>query len=85
MKPIPPMNTTIFLTFVATVVASQLAMISDLLLVTIVLALLIVLVTTEPASGECDEPRAKRKPVPIPSSPDTFPAAAELFTATRFE
>jgi hypothetical protein len=85
MKPIPPMNTTIFLTFVATVVASQLAMISDLLLVTIVLALLIVLVTTEPVAGECDEPRAKRQPVPIPSSPEKFPATSEIFAATWLE
>jgi hypothetical protein len=85
MKPIPPMNTTIFLTFVATLVASQLAMISDLLLVTIVLALLIVLVTTEPVSGECDEPRAKRRSVPIPSSPEKFPATSEIFAATWLE
>ena len=85
MKPIPPMNATIFLTFVATVVASQLAMISDLLLVTIVLALLIVLVTTEPASGECDEPRAKREPVPVKSTSDKFPATSEIFAATWLE
>ena len=76
------MNATIFLTFVATLVACQLALISDLLMVTIVLALLIVLIATEPASGEDDEPRAKRPPVPIPSSPEKYPAASEIFAAT---
>ena len=53
------MNATIFLTFVSTLVACRLALISDLLMVTIVLALLIVLVTTEPDSSECDQPRAQ--------------------------
>ena len=85
MKPIPPMNTTIFLTFVATLVACQLALISDLLMVTIVLALLIVLVTTEPDSSECDQPRAKREPVPVKSASDKFPAASEIFAATWLE
>jgi hypothetical protein len=85
MKPIPPMNATIFLTFVAAAVACQLALISDLLMVTIVLALLIVLVTTEPDSCECDQPRAEPKPVPIIASPDKFPVTPGLFAATRFE
>jgi hypothetical protein len=85
MKPIPPMNTTIFLTLVATLVACQLALISDLLMVTIVLALLIVLVTTEPDSGECDQPRAKSKSVLTTPSLDKFPAAPVIFAATRTE
>jgi hypothetical protein len=85
MKPIPPMNATIFLTFVTTLVACRLALISDLLMVTIVLALLIVLVTTEPDSSECDQPHAKRESVPTTSSPDTFPAAPGIFAATRNE
>jgi hypothetical protein len=85
MKPIPPMNATIFLTFVAALAACRLALISDLLMVAIVLALLIVLITTEPDSSECDQPRATRKTVPISSSPDKFPAALGLFAATRFE
>jgi hypothetical protein len=57
MKPIPPMIATIFLTFVAALVACHLALISDLLMVTIVLALLIVLVATEPDSSECGQPQ----------------------------
>lgn len=85
MKPIPPMNATIFLTFAAALTACRLALISDLLMVAIVLALLIVLITTEPDSSECVQPRAKRKPVPISSSPDKFPAAPVIFAATRLE
>jgi hypothetical protein len=85
MKPIPPMNATIFLTFVAAAVASQLALISDLLMVTIVLALLIVLITTESDSSEGDPPRTTRKPVPIIAAPDKFPVTPGLFAATRFE
>ena len=79
------MNATIFLTFVATLVACQLALISDLLMVTIVLALLIVLITTEPDSNECDPPRTTRKSVPIISSSDKFLAALGILAATRFE
>jgi hypothetical protein len=51
MKPIPPMITTIFPAFAATLVACHPALISDLLMVTISLALLIVLVATEPNPG----------------------------------
>jgi hypothetical protein len=85
MKPIPPMNAAIFLTFVAALTACRLALISDLLMVAIVLALLIVLVTTEPDSSECDQPRARRKSVPTTSSPDKFPAVSGIFAATRTE
>jgi hypothetical protein len=79
------MNATIFLTFATAVAANQLDLISDLLMVTIVLALLIVLVTTEPASGECDEPHAKREPVPVKATSDKFPATSEIFAATWLE
>ena len=79
------MNATIFLTFVATLVACQLALISDLLMVTIVLALLIVLITTEPDPSECDQPRAKSKSVPITSVPDKFLKASEIFAVTLTE
>lgn len=51
------MIATIFLTFAAALVACHLALISDLLMATIVLALFIVLVTTEPDSGQCEQPR----------------------------
>lgn len=73
----------IFLIFVAALAACHLALISDLLMVTIVLALLIVLVATEPDFGECDERRAKSKPVLTTSSPDKFPAASGIFAASR--
>ena len=79
------MNATIFLTFATALAANQLDLISDLLMVTIVLALLIVLVTTEPDPSECDQPRAKRESVPTTSSPDKFPAAPGIFAATRSE
>jgi len=79
------MNATIFLTFATAMAANQLDLISDLLMVTIVLALLIVLVTTEPDSSECDQPRAKREPVPVKSASDKFPAASEIFAATWLE
>ena len=79
------MNATIFLTFATAMAANQLDLISDLLMVTIVLALLIVLVTTEPDSNECDQPRAKREPVPVKSASDKFPAASEIFAATWLE
>ncbi|MGA2446511.1 MAG: hypothetical protein ABSG50_13900 [Opitutaceae bacterium] len=79
------MNATIFLTFVATLAAGRLALISDLPMVTIVLALLIVLVTTEPDPGESDQPCAKRKSVLTASVPEKFPAAPEIFAATRTE
>jgi hypothetical protein len=46
----------IFLTFVAAVVACHLAWISDLLMVTIVLALLIVLIATDPAPSASVSP-----------------------------
>ena len=79
------MNATIFLTFATAMAANQLDLISDLLMVTIVLALLIVLVTTEPDSSECDQPRAKREPVPVKSVSDKFPATSEIFAATWLE
>ncbi len=50
------MNAAIFLTFVAALTACRLALISDLLMVAIVLALLIVLVTTEPDSANATSP-----------------------------
>jgi hypothetical protein len=73
----------IFLTFVAALVACHLAWISDLLMVTIVLALLIVLVATEPDSSECYQPRTKRQSILTTSSPDKFPAAARILAASR--
>jgi hypothetical protein len=79
------MNATIFLTFATALAANQLDLISDLLMVTIVLALLIVLVTTEPDPSECDQPRAKREPVPVKSASDKFPATSEIFAATWLE
>jgi hypothetical protein len=48
MKPIPPMLAAILLAFAAALVACHLALISELLMVTIILALLIVLVATDP-------------------------------------
>lgn len=73
----------IFLTFVAALVACHLALISDLLMVTIVLALLIVLVATEPDPSECDQPHAKSQSVLTKSSSDKFPAAPRIFAASR--
>ena len=48
MKPIPHMLAAILLAFAAALVAWHLALISELLMVTIILALLIVLVATDP-------------------------------------
>ena len=82
MKPIPLMIAAIFLTLVAALVACHLAWISDLVMVTIILALLIVFVATEPESGECDQPRTKSPSVLPTSSPGKFPAAARMFAAS---
>jgi hypothetical protein len=51
MKPIPHMLAAILLAFAAALVACHLALISELLMVTIILVLLIVLVATDPDPG----------------------------------
>jgi hypothetical protein len=83
MKPIPPMLAAIFLTLVAALIACHLALISDLLMVTIVLALLVVLIANELDSSECDQLRTKSPSVLTTASPDKFPAAARIFAASR--
>jgi hypothetical protein len=73
----------IFLIFVAALVACHMAFISDLLMVTIVLALLIVLVVTEPGSSEGEQALTRSQSVLAQSSPERFPAAPRIFAASR--
>ena len=58
----------IVLAFVAALYACHLALISDLMLAGIVLALLTVLIATEPEPGECVPPRIRRPTVSPTSS-----------------
>ena len=83
MKPIPPMPAVLILAFVAALIACQLALISDLLLVTIILALLIVLVATEPEPGECRQPRTTSASFLSTSFTVDSPAASGIFAASR--
>jgi hypothetical protein len=69
MKPIPPMLASIILAFVAALAACHLAWISDLVTITIVLALLVVLVATDSEPGF---------PYPAPRR-ETFSMFSRLF------
>jgi hypothetical protein len=84
MKPIPPMiECLIVLAFAATLVACQLALISDLLLAVIILALLVVLVTTESNAGECDQPPTPGPSVLAMPSAEKPPAASRIPAASQ--
>ena len=83
MKPIPPMiEIVIVLAFAAALVACHLALISDLLLATIILALLVVLVSTESNAGECDPPRTQSPSVLTTASAEKPPAASRIPAAS---
>ena len=60
MKTNPTMIPAIVLAFLAALYACHLALISDLLLAGVVLGLLTVLIATEPETGECEAPHARR-------------------------
>jgi len=68
LKPNPAMTAAILLALLAALSACHLDLISDLLLGVIVLALLTVLIATEPGPGESGPATARPRRVPDPGS-----------------
>ena len=84
MKPLPSMiEIALVLALAAALVACHLALISDLLLAVIILALLVVLVATESNAGECDQPHTESPSVQTTLPAEEVSAAARVPVASR--
>jgi hypothetical protein len=72
----------IVLAFAAALVACHVALISDLLMVIIILALLVVLVSTESNAGECDQQRTQGPSLLTTPTSEKPPAASRIPAAS---